>query len=176
MLKALACLFGAMTTTASLLAWMDPSQPLPPEPLTEMELRSLANSLVTESIVLQSDRWEQVEVLAGPHRPSGGVMLAALADWAEPHFFVDDLGRPYRASRWCTQTPSAGRAHTIRIQVAPRRPGAAATLSQWACVQALVGALHAGLAVPDDSLPVQIDPALVGTPTASAATIDADPV
>ena len=94
----LACLAGAMTGTASLLAWMDPSIPPPPEPLSHHQLEILARSLVNDAVVIEPNIWHRVEVVADPGLTQSGTWLAARAETSQSHFFIDDTGRPTRAS------------------------------------------------------------------------------
>ncbi len=151
----LACLVGAMTGAATLLAWMDPSIPPPPEPLSQPQLVSLAHSLVNNAVVIDPELWDQVEVVAGPRTPHTGTWLAARSENSQSHFFIDDTGRPSRASRWCAQRQSEVHPHAIRIRVTPPVIGPYMSTAQLLCLRALVDALDG--AVSPGSTPLRVD-------------------
>lgn len=118
MIQTLGCLAGAMTGTASLLAWIDPSSTPPPQTLTGDALVALARSLVFDDVPLRRAQWKQVEIVKGPALQSAGVLLTAGADRSECHFHIDREGRPSRASRWDRQLAPSNAPHTIRIEIA----------------------------------------------------------
>lgn len=165
MLKTLGCLAGAMTGTAVLLAWMDPSAPLTAETPPFEVLLSHARSLVTDNVVVLDDRWDDVEILAGPGRTASTSFLAARADArgarrkGDHHFQVDLEGRASRTPRWSRQEGSSRRRRTVSIRVARADPDQPMSRAQWNSVRALVTALseaagRTGLADrPDQSRP-----------------------
>ncbi len=168
-----AYLAAAMGCTATLLAWMDPSPPPSPQPLTAEQMLRLARSVVTDAVVIEPNRWQRVEVFAGSSASSvgsAGPMLTARADTLESHFFVSAAGRPSRASRWCTQK-SALRSHAaVRIQVARPSGQQPMTSAQWFCVRAILLALDEAIATTTNPLPVHVQPDLTPTRNFTAST------
>jgi hypothetical protein len=142
MYKTLGCLAGAMTGTASLLAWIDPSPSIPTAALTHEELLWAARSLVFDSVVIQPAQWRTVEVVEGPSMRGPGVALTAGADLNESHFYIDDEGRPSRASRWDRQVAPSNAPHAIRIEIATDDTEPSPSPAQQHSVQALLDALN----------------------------------
>ena len=142
MYKTLGCLAGAMTGTASLLAWIDPSPPTPTPVLSQEELLAAARSLVFDDVTIRPMQWRSVEVVEAPSMRSSGVALAADADRNECHFYVDDQGRPSRAGRWDDQLALSDAPHTIRIEVSHNDALPFPSAVQSGSVQALLDALE----------------------------------
>lgn len=155
-----AYLAAAMGCTATLLAWMDPSPPPSPQPLTAEQMLRLARSVVTDTVVIEPNRWQRVEVFASSSASSAGPMLTARSDALETHFFVSAAGRPSRASRWCTQRSARGSNAAVRIQVVRPRGQQPMTSSQWFCVRAILLALDEAIATTANPLPVHVQPDL----------------
>lgn len=168
MFKTLGCLAAAMTSTAALLHYLDPSSPPnvasplmgDAEPRTQSlsasEVAALARSLVTDAVEIKSDQWKDVEVVAGPTTVGAGTPLTAIPDPVACHFYVDQAGRPSRARGWSRQTPPHDAPHTVRIQVA-RAAGIEAfpTPLQWFTIRSLVDALDAAL-MQNGTMPVYV--------------------
>ena len=146
MYKTLGCLAGAMTGTASLLAWIDPSPSIPTAALTHEELFLAARSLVFDSVTIQPAQWRTVEVVEGPSMRGPGMALTAGADLNESHFYIDDEGRPSRASRWNRQVAPSNAPHTIRIEVAHNDTQTFPSPAQQNSVQTLLDALNEAVA------------------------------
>ena len=142
MYNTLGCLAGAMTGTASLLGWIDPSPSIPAVVLTHEELDWAARSVVFDNVTIQPARWRTVEVVEGPSMRSPGVALTAGADLNESHFYVDDEGRPSRAARWDRQIAPSNAPHTIRIEIATDDTALSPSPVQQRSVQALLDALN----------------------------------
>ena len=142
MYKTLGCLAGAMTGTASLLAWIDPSPSIPTAALTHEELLWAARSLVFDSVAIQPAQWRTVEVVEGPSMRGPGVALTAGADLSEFHFYIDDEGRPSRADRWDRQVAPSNAPHTIRIEIATDDTAPSPSPAQQQSVQALLDVLN----------------------------------
>ncbi len=142
MYKTLGCLAGAMTGTASLLAWIDPSPSTPNAALTHEELFSAARSIVFDNVAIQPAQWRTIEVVESPSMRGQGVALTADADLGESHFFIDDEGRPSRASRWDRQAATTDAPHTIRIEIAANDTEPTLTPAQEQSVRALLDALN----------------------------------
>ena len=146
MLKTLGCLAGAMTGTAALLHWLDPSSSLQMPTLAAHDVALLARSLVTDAVEIKVDQWREVEVVAGPFSGSAGTPLTASPDSSGCHFYIDQAGRPSRARGWSRQTPPGDAPHTVRIQVARAAAGREfPTPMQWFTIRNLVEALDAAL-------------------------------
>ena len=165
-----AYLAAAMGCTATLLAWMDPSPPPSPQPLTAEQMLRLARSVVTDTVVIERQRWQRVEVFAGSSVASASSMLTARSDALESHFFVSAAGRPSRASRWCTQKPAARSRAAVRIQVARAGGEQAMTSAQWFCVRAILLALDEAIATTSNPLPVHVQPDLTPAYDFAAST------
>ena len=142
MYRTLGCLAGAMTGTAFLLAWINPSPTPPTRTLSQEELVTLARSLVFDDVPLRPAQWRQVEIIEGPSLQSAGVLLTAGPDRSECHFYVDYAGRPSRANRWDRQLAASDAPHTIRIEIAHNDTEPSATPTQSNSVQALLDALN----------------------------------
>ena len=146
MYKTLGCLAGAMTGTASLLAWIDPSPSIPTAALTHEELLWAARSLVFDSVAIQPAQWRTVEVVEGPSMRGPGMALTAGTDLSESHFYIDDEGRPSRASRWNRQVAPSNAPHTIRIEIAHNDTQTFPSPAQQNSVQTLLDALNEAVA------------------------------
>lgn len=156
MLRTLACLAGAMTSTTVFLHWLDPSLASPMKTLHENEIKALSRSLVTDSIEIRRELWRQVAVVPDSVRGGDGIFLAASPDISLCHFYVDDSGLPSRARGWARQITSPDSPNTIRIQVARVRDASEFPAdSQWLAIRGLVSALDAALAR-NVSLPIVI--------------------
>lgn len=142
MFRTLGCLAGAMTGTASMLAWIDPSSTLPHRTLSQDELTALARSLVFDDVPLRPNQWRQVEIVEGPALRSAGVLLTADADRSESHFYIDDEGRPSRAGRWDRQLSPSNAPHTIRIEISTDNTQPFPSPAQQNSVQALLDSLN----------------------------------
>jgi len=141
------CLVGAMTGTASLLAWIDPSSSPPPLTLSQDELAALARSLVFDDVPLRLSQWSKVEIVEGSSLQSAGVLLTADADRSECHFYIDDEGRPSRASRWDRQLAPSNALHTIRIEIAADESQPFPSPAQQDTVGALLDALKDAVSI-----------------------------
>ena len=142
MCKTLGCLAGAMTGTASLLAWIDPSPSIPTPVLSQEELLAAARSLVFDDVTIRPMQWRSVEIVEGPSMRGPGVALTAGADRSECHFYIDDHGRPSRAGRWDRQLAPPDAPHTIRIEIAHGDTEPSPSPAQQNSVQALLDALN----------------------------------
>jgi hypothetical protein len=142
MFKTLGCLVGAMTGTAALLGWIDPSEPLPPEPPSFDAILRDAQSLVADDVALHKDRWHAVKILAGAAMRDSPTFLTATADRSACHFLIDDAGRTSRTAQWLRQEASHSDPGTVRSQVA--------------CLQALIAAVRNVVATESATLPVRL--------------------
>ncbi len=142
MYKTLGCLAGAMTGTASLLAWIDPSPSIPAPVLSQEELLATARSLVFDDVTIRPMQWRSVEVVEAPSMRGPGVALSAGPDRSECHFYIDDQGRPSRAGRWDRQLAPSDAPHTIRIEIARDDTEPSPSPAQQNSVQALLDALN----------------------------------
>lgn len=145
-----------MTGTSALLAWMDPSSPVPTETLPYDEVLRLANSIVADDEVIRSDKWRNIEILAGPVSGDSRAFLTAVAGRAECDFLVDLEGRPSRTTRWTQRQLSASPRQTVRIQVARWQEHRLMTRAQWRCVRALSVALQEVIGPQGSPLPVRL--------------------
>ena len=142
MYRTLGCLAGAMTGTASLLAWIDPSSAPPTRTLSQEELAALARSLVFDDVSLRPGQWTQVEIVEGPSLQSAGALLTAGTDRSVCHFYVDDGGRLSRSGRWDRQLAPSNAPHTIRIEITHDETQPFLSPAQQNSVQTLLDALN----------------------------------
>lgn len=145
-----------MTGTSALLAWMDPSSPVAVETLPFDEVLRLAHSIVADDGVIRSDKWRNIEILAGPVSGDSRAFLTAVAGRAECEFLVDLEGRPSRTTRWTQHQSSMDRRHTVAIQVARWQEHELMTRAQWQCVRALSVALQEVIGPQGSPLPVRL--------------------
>jgi hypothetical protein len=147
MYKTLGCLAGAMTGTASLLAWIDPSPSIPTPVLSQEELLVAARSLVFDDVTIRPMQWRSVEVVEAPSLRGPGVALTADADRSECHFYIDDQGRLSRAGRWDDQLAPSDAPHTIRIEVSHDEGQPFPSPAQSNSVQNLLDALNDAVSI-----------------------------
>lgn len=114
--KTLASLAGAMTATAVILHWLDPSLQAVGTPLSRDEIASLAQVAVSDSVPIKRSAWHEVEIVVN-HLAGGGLALAASPNPIDAHFHVDGKGRPHRDSLWSRQVAMDDAQGVIRIQV-----------------------------------------------------------
>ncbi len=147
MVRTLGGLAAAMTSTAALLAYIDPSATLAPQPLSLDELAVVAHSLVVEDVTIDPTRWRAVELIPTEDSLSSATVLAAVSDTGDAHFYVDAWGRPSRSPRWSRQAPSDDAPHAIRIAVAGASADRPLTAAQRESAGALLAALqqHVGI-------------------------------
>lgn len=157
MATVLAVLAGGMTSTAALLAWMDPGWPGEPPPLTPEQLLTLARATVTESTSVDRQRWLQVEIAAMPTLPVAGPMLSATAVEGA-HFLIDETGRLTRSRDWLAQS-ALGPPNTVQIRVL-QYDDAGLTLAQWQALRALTQAINEVIPSQFGSLPIHVAPEL----------------
>ena len=151
MFRTLACLAGAMTTTAVVLGWLEPQRTgatLDPEAITR-----LATSVVSQHVAIDPDQWQEVAIVASPEPMA---LLAATMRSTESHFRIDTSGAPTRAICWVNQLGTADAPHTIRIEVPQRRHGEPMTLAQWIGLRALVSAIQRSVSLDGHTLPVRL--------------------
>lgn len=142
MLRTLTCLVVAMSGTAALLGWIDPSDPASLDAAAADEIVQLTRAVVEEDVAVVQGRWRSVEVRWEPGPAPSGAMLAA-SDYAEPcHFFLAPDGRPTRGLYWQHQTAAPGRAGVITIHLASHGRGNPLTPGQHFGLRALLLALH----------------------------------
>ena len=145
-----------MTGTSALLAWMDPSTPVPAATLPFDEVLRLAHSVVADDVMIRSDTWRNIEIHAGSPAGDSRAFLTAVAGPAKYDFLVDFEGRPSRTTRWAQQQLSADRRQTITIQVARRQEHQLMTRAQWRCIWALTAALQEHIVPQGTSLPIYL--------------------
>lgn len=143
-----------MTGTSALLAWMDPSLPVPAGTLPYDEVLRLARSIVADDGLVRSDKWRNIEILASPVSGDPRAFLTAVAGRAECDFLVDLEGRPSRTTRWARQQFPTDRRHTVTIQVFRWQERELMTRAQWRCVRALSEALREAIGPQGSPLPI----------------------
>lgn len=147
MYRTLGCLAGAMTGTASLLAWIDPLPSPPLQTTSQKELTALARSLVFDDVALRLDQWKRVEIIDGPPLQSAGVLLTAGVDRGESHFHVSEEGRLSRTNRWIRQLAPSNAPQTVRIEIAHDDPQATSSPAQLSSIRALLDALNEAVTI-----------------------------
>lgn len=156
MKKTLASLAVAMTSTALVLHWMDPTLQAGRPTLSPQEILSISREAVGGSDGINSARWRDVEVITDEQVQLAGLSLAASRDRRDCHFFVDAAGRPYRESTWSNQeayreSPGTVRIHFERIDPSTDAPSEA----QWQAVRSLISVLDGALSA-RGKMPVHI--------------------
>ncbi len=163
MFRTLGGLAVAMTGTAGVLAWMDPSIPLGADSLTYEELSRIAYRLVQDDVRVDARRWREVELVAA-RLDARGTMLAAAADDGECHFYIDEAGQAVQGRRWRQQTGASHAPHTVRIEIGLGETmpngGEGMSLQQWQSVQALLQALDTTVGDPGQPLPLRMEPGI----------------
>ena len=183
MWKSLACLVVAMTGTAALLDWIDPSGlPLTASPLSKPRIAGLAQAAVTDGVVIRPNRWQEIEIAPGPAGLGSGeqpaaFLLAVHAPKANYHFLVREDGRPWRDVAWSFQRSATGasarlqqaassviiRVDAVGCVLMHREPTTCRkvhpTHAQWLCVEALIATLNDRIRPDSTPLPVGLQPA-----------------
>ena len=90
MFKALGCLAAAMLVTSWLLTWLEPDGLMVKPTVSPAALLDASSSAVRESGAIDSDRWQEVEVVVGPATAIAAQRLSAVPDNSESHFVIDD--------------------------------------------------------------------------------------
>ena len=138
--KTLTGLVVAMTSTAALLAWINPASSIPPSRTSLDDLREIAQSAVREGVENISERWQRVTVRSAPQGTTN--LLAATAPSGDHHFHVDADGHATRTHRWRNQVADRRAPQTVRIQVQPVTERGDLSVAQAATVRAIVEVLE----------------------------------
>lgn len=163
MYRALGGVSVAMTGTAAVLAWMDPSIPSLEAELSPVELARWADTVVAEEVELIGGLWREIEVVAEDAPAARGMLAAGSTDPAA-HFHVDSLGRLTRTAVWEEQTPAVGDNYSIRILVSLPRETRRLSARQWSGVQALLRSLDSTGVLPTYPAIVRVAADLVDRP------------
>ncbi len=139
LIKTLTGLVVAMTSTAALLAWINPASSIPPSPSSLDDLRDIARSAATEGVESISGHWQRVTVRSAPQGTTN--LLAATAP-ADHHFHVDADGHATRTHRWRNQLVDRRAPQTVCIQVQPVTERGDLSVAQAAAVRAIVEVLE----------------------------------
>jgi len=156
MLKTLVALVSAMTVTAAVLGWMDPSPPLPDD-FDAQQLAFLAEEAVLSGVDLDRGRWRLIEVTSEPLSSREGTMLAAEPAVEASHFRVSLDGRVRAGRLWRQQRPLDEAPGAIRIAIARVDVSAPMSSGQWVTLRAMIEAINSRAAVTDVPLPVELD-------------------
>jgi hypothetical protein len=143
MYRTLGALAGAMTSTAALLAYFDPTTLAPP--VSPDEFARYTRALIADDVPIDPRRWRQVQIVAAGSALGSGMPLLATSEPDNAHFYVDAVGRPARGRLWNRQLPSADAPDTVRIEVALPRGNEVLSSAQQTTVAALVVGLDAHL-------------------------------
>lgn len=146
MWRTLGGLAAAMTSTAALLGYIDPSATLQPRPLSQDEMGRLADGLVADDVLLVPGRWRTIDVVATRAPIAAGTTLAATAGGDLAHFYIDAWGRPSRGPRWVNQSPVPRSPGVVRIDLALSESSPTPTVAQQQAVESLTAALVERLA------------------------------
>ncbi len=166
----LTSLAGAMTSTASLLAWMAPVLPATPQ-ATTTNMLGIARSLVTEDVPVQKAHWQRVEIVPEPIAQTSGMILASAPGNGAYHFFIDDRGSMSRASSWRGQVPAGQDHDAVRVRLARSSVNDSISVRQSRALGALLRALDEVVSPAAESLPVRLDPAFAPIGLRTAATL-----
>ena len=153
----LTCLVAAMTATAGLLGWMDPSVGPPPEGLDPTTVQALIDDLIGDPDLTHTS-WREIRVISDLDWLSSGTLLAARREAPDWHFHIDRSGYPSRSGGWGPFASPGDLQGTIYIAVAASGPGERMTAAQAQCLQALVATLnHAFASAYGSFAPVHFD-------------------
>jgi len=155
----IACLAAAMTGTAALLGWLDPSSRLTlafPDGQDLEDVARQAQQVVADAVAVEPARWTDIEVRATGSSTAAGRMLMATADASPAHFVIDRAGRLTRSSRWREQRLADGDRGTVVVQVVVPRNGDLIAPTQWLVVRELVAAVNDSVRASSDPLPVRL--------------------
>lgn len=156
MLKTFACLVASMTCTATLLGWLDPSEPLPDDTHTYQDIIRLARVAVADGVVIRSDRWLDVEIAADNSSSTVSTLLAARTDSRRRHFLIDSEGKVTRSSRWEDQRGQPPAPHAVRIELAAIDGNGSVSHAQRLSIRALLLAINESLSSDGSVLPVHL--------------------
>lgn len=171
MFYVLTCLVGAMTSTASLLAWMAPSMPKAVVSKDTGNILGIARSLVTEDVPVHRAQWHQVEIVPEPVASSTELSLASDSDGGSFHFFIDDRGSLSRAGNWRGQLPAGGSLDTVRVRLARQSVSRVISAQQSRTLSALLRALDEAVSPGHRSLPIHFDPAFASSQLRAAGSL-----
>ncbi len=171
----LTSLAGAMTSTASLLAWMAPTLPAATQK-DATNMLGIARSLVTEDVPVQENQWQRIDIVPEPAAQSSGVVLASSRDNGAYHFFIDDRGSLSRASSWRGQTPAGIDPEAVRVRLAHSPANEPISARQSRALGALLRALDERVSPMGESLPVRLDPVFAPLKLTTAARLSANPM
>lgn len=171
MFTTLGLLAVAMTSTAALLSWLDPSLDVNANSLPSETIMELARAAVAQDVVVQRGRWHEIEV-APDEVPGYSTMLSAVSSSAASgsspnrdrgmvpqwHFRIDSDGRPTRGVCWLDQQQVDGPSDAIRIALLTKSlQESSVTTAQWFCLRVLVAEINQRAAASDKPLPVIVD-------------------
>lgn len=168
MWKTLGCLAAAMSGTAALLGWMNPTRPHSAVILGPDKIVRLAQKAVSDGGVIRGDRWVDVEVAPAPARIAQERMLAATGASSTWHFLVDRYGRPASSRDWRAQKPAPDAPGAVRVLVVRPDGEQAMSAAQWLCVRTLAAALNDPARSDETSLPIRLHDGLARTNGAPA--------
>ncbi|MFQ5414352.1 MAG: hypothetical protein ACE5E6_07820 [Phycisphaerae bacterium] len=154
--RTLACLVGAMTAAAALLAWADPTGALPEPALSTEQIIALAEARVVDATRAGAAMWREIAITPGTALPGHGTKLVGAPARDDVHFSVDVDGRAECGLPWRRQQFVTGAAGAVRIEVVEPSAGGPMTSSQWLCVRTLIAALNRRVMPPGGSLPIRL--------------------
>ena len=165
MWKTLASLVVAMTGTAMLLSWMDPSAPVVPPTGVSADLTQHVRSIVLQRVALNPELWYEIEIasavstpMAGLHPAVAGSLLAAPVPVEKHHFFVKLDGGLIRTSAWESQQFARNAPQTVRVAVVRRSGHAGMSPQQLVSVRELIDRLNSEICTQNAPLRVRLDP------------------
>ena len=153
-LRTLACLVGAMISTAAFLHWIDPSPARSSAAPPASAISHMAQLAVADRIAIRGGQWREIEVVAAQAGLTFSPLLTASADRWAVHFLIDPTGRTFGTRRWRRQEPWTDSPNTVRIAVSTAGADRTTTPAQRLCVRELIAALNREITPGGPWLPV----------------------
>ena len=158
MFRMLTCLALAMTGTAVLLSWMEPSGRGAAEQLAPALAAMEAEQAVAVSAPIALGRWQRVDVVVCREAVSARAnVLAAVPQTEQYHFLVQPDGHVLANPSWLDQAPIGDADDVVRVGVCCLDDDSDLSFSQRVALETLVTQLRRHCAVPGGSLIVSVD-------------------
>lgn len=151
----LGCLALAMTGTAALLGWIDPTNRFWNNPASAKEVVQLAQSAVWDEVDVDAARWRSVEIVPTVAAGRGGALTAQSAASPEYHFLIDETGRTERCEAWWTQATPLDAPSTVRVRVV-QLGGSTLPPLQALAIESVLAAINRVVLPGDQRLPVRV--------------------
>lgn len=158
MWKTLTFLMIAMTGTAMLLSWIDPSELVAERASVPADVSRYVQSVVSQRIKVVPERWQEIEIASAAASPFVGSLLAAPTGIAQHHFYIETDGQLTRTSVWESQRYAPRAPRVVRVAVVRRRGNTGMSSQQLISVRELLETLQSQIRGGRRTLPVRLGP------------------